>query len=95
MGEWLFLRRGTGFMGWLSGPVFRNAWSRGGVSSNAGGLIRWPARLLVPAGFLLLSLQGVSELIKRVAALMGLIPDPIERPSVPLAIQDDSGELTR
>ncbi|MEO8158079.1 MAG: TRAP transporter small permease subunit [Betaproteobacteria bacterium] len=95
VGTVLFLLPVTVFIVWLSWPVFMNAWTSGEVSSNAGGLIRWPARLLVPAGFLLLSLQGVSELIKRVAALMGLIPDPIERPSVPLAIQDDSGELTR
>jgi TRAP-type mannitol/chloroaromatic compound transport system permease small subunit len=43
------------------------------VSSNAGGLVVWPAKLLIPLGFLLLSLQGVAELIKRVAYLKGLI----------------------
>jgi TRAP-type mannitol/chloroaromatic compound transport system permease small subunit len=41
-------------------------------------LIRWPARLLVPIGFLLLTAQGISELIKRIAYLRGLIPDPAE-----------------
>ena len=41
------------------------------VSSNAGGLIVWPAKLLIPAGFLLLALQGVSELIKRIGFLRG------------------------
>jgi TRAP-type mannitol/chloroaromatic compound transport system permease small subunit len=71
---------------WLSWPVFVNAWTSSEMSSNAGGLIRWPARLLVPTGFFLLSLQGVSELIKRVAFLSGLIPDPAERPVNP-AIQ--------
>ncbi len=71
---------------WLSWPVFVNAWTSSEMSSNAGGLIRWPARLLVPTGFFLLSLQGVSELIKRVAFLLGLIPDPAERPVNP-AIQ--------
>jgi TRAP-type mannitol/chloroaromatic compound transport system permease small subunit len=54
---------------WLSWPVFVNAWVGSEMSSNAGGLLRWPARLLVPAGFLLLSLQGIAELIKRIAAL--------------------------
>ncbi len=49
------------------------------VSTNAGGLIIWPARLLVPIGFALLVLQGVSELIKRIAFLRGLIPDPSEK----------------
>src|SRR5947208_15172359 len=63
---------------WASWPVFMNAWTSGEVSGSAGGLIRWPARLLVPAGFLLLSLQGISELIKRFAYLQGLIPDPVE-----------------
>ena len=43
------------------------------VSSNAGGLIVWPAKILIPIGFLLLTLQGISELIKRVGFLRGLI----------------------
>jgi TRAP-type mannitol/chloroaromatic compound transport system permease small subunit len=67
------------FIMWLSWPIFMNAWTGNEMSSNAGGLIRWPARLIVPVGFLLLSLQGVSELIKRVAFLKGLIPDPVEK----------------
>ena len=68
---------------WLSWPIFMNAWVSHEMSSNAGGLIRWPARLLVPVGFLLLSLQGVSELIKRIAFLRGLIPDPLEKHAGP------------
>ncbi len=67
------------FIMWLSWPIFMNAWVSGEISSNAGGLIRWPARLLVPVGFFLLSLQGISELIKRIAFLRGLIPDPVEK----------------
>ena len=67
------------YMMWSSWPIFMNAWNSGEVSASAGGLIRWPARLLVPAGFFLLTLQGVSELIKRVATLMGLIPDTVEK----------------
>jgi len=67
------------YMMWSSWPVFMNAWNSGEVSASAGGLIRWPARLLVPAGFLLLTLQGLSELIKRIATLMGLIPDTVEK----------------
>ncbi|HQU47507.1 MAG TPA: TRAP transporter small permease subunit [Casimicrobiaceae bacterium] len=51
----------------------------GEISGNAGGLILWPARILVPIGFTLLLLQGVSELIKRIAFLRGLGPDPTER----------------
>jgi len=67
------------FVMWLSWPVLVNAWTSQEISSNAGGLMRWPARMLVPLGFFLLSLQGLSELIKRVAFLRGLIPDPGDR----------------
>jgi TRAP-type mannitol/chloroaromatic compound transport system permease small subunit len=67
------------FIMWLSWPIFMNAWRSGEISGSAGGLIRWPVRLLVPLGFFLLSLQGFSELIKRIAFLMGLIPDPVEK----------------
>ena len=65
---------------WLSWPVFVDAYVRNEISTNAGGLVIWPARLLVPVGFLLLILQGISELIKRIAFLRGLIPDPTEKP---------------
>lgn len=61
---------------WLSWPIFMNSFVSQEISGDAGGLIRWPVRLLVPLGFLLLALQGVSELIKRVAFLMGLIGYP-------------------
>ena len=60
--------------------MFVDSYVRNEVSSNAGGLMIWPARLLVPVGFFLLALQGISELIKRVAFLMGLVPDPAEKP---------------
>src|SRR6267143_2164506 len=63
--------------------VYMNAWTSGEISGSAGGLIRWPARLLVPAGFFLLTLQGISELIKRFAYLRGLIPDPVEKHEEP------------
>jgi TRAP-type mannitol/chloroaromatic compound transport system permease small subunit len=61
----------------MSWPLFVNAWQSGEMSQNAGGLIRWPAYLLLPAGMVLLLLQSASELIKRVAFLVGLIPDPL------------------
>ncbi len=64
---------------WLSWPVFVDAWERNEVSTNAGGLIIWPARLMVPIGFFLLIAQAVSELIKRFAFLRGMIPDPGEK----------------
>jgi len=61
---------------WFSIPFFLNGYRSGEVSSNAGGLIRWPVYAMMPLGFSLLLLQGISELIKRVAFLMGLIEDP-------------------
>jgi TRAP-type mannitol/chloroaromatic compound transport system permease small subunit len=61
----------------LSWPFFVNAWNTGEMSSNAGGLIRWPVYLLVPVGFSILLVQSLSELIKRVAYLRGLVPEPI------------------
>ena len=57
-------------------PLVTKAYIHGEMSSNAGGLIRWPVFAMVPLGFSLLGLQAVSELIKRVAFLMGLIDDP-------------------
>lgn len=60
-------------LGW---PLFARAWTSGEVSHNAGGLIRWPVLMLVPLGFAILLLQAVSELIKRIAFLRGLIPEP-------------------
>jgi TRAP-type mannitol/chloroaromatic compound transport system permease small subunit len=68
---------------WLSWPVFVDAWDSHEVSTNAGGLLVWPGRLMVPAGFLLLVLQGFSELIKRIAFLLGMIPDPSEKDEGP------------
>ena len=64
---------------WLSWPVFVDAYQHNEVSTNVGGLLIWPARLMVPVGFFLLVLQGLSELIKRIAFLRGLIPDPTEK----------------
>ena len=63
----------------LGVPYARFSYVVGEVSSNAGGLIRWPAKALIPLGFALLGLQAVSELVKRVAYLAGRIDDPNER----------------
>lgn len=60
------------YLGW---PFFIQAFNSGEMSQNAGGLIRWPAYVLIPLGFALLMLQGVSELIKRLAFLNGHGPD--------------------
>lgn len=60
-------------------PLVTKAYVSGEMSSNAGGLIRWPVFALVPIGFALLGLQGVSEFIKRLAFLQGLIDDPTKK----------------
>ena len=57
-------------------PLVVNAYVTNEMSENAGGLIRWPAYALVPLGFALLGIQGVSELIKRIGFLQGLCADP-------------------
>jgi len=60
------------FMAWLSFPLFLKMFISGEVSSNAGGLVRWPAMMLLPFGFFWVFLQGLSEIIKRLAHLKGL-----------------------
>jgi TRAP-type mannitol/chloroaromatic compound transport system permease small subunit len=61
---------------WFGIPFFWKGFATSEMSSNAGGLIRWPVYAMLPLGFGLLWLQGVSELIKRIAFLQGLIEDP-------------------
>ena len=63
---------------WYSWPSLVNSYLISEHSSDPGGLIRWPIRLLIPVAFGLLALQGVSEIIKKVAFLKGLIPFPGE-----------------
>lgn len=60
----------------LSWPMFMDSFTRGEISGDAGGLIRWPVKLLIPAGFSLLMLQGLSELIKKIGILTGDVADP-------------------
>ena len=67
----LFLLPATIILAYLSWPVFYNSWAQGEISTNAGGLVRWPIKIFLPLGFAFLSLQGISELIKRVAMLTG------------------------
>ena len=70
-----FLLPAMALLAWMTWPFFWDAWVRGEGSPNAGGLIRWPVKLVLPLGFLLVTLQGLSELVKRVAALMGIAPE--------------------
>jgi TRAP-type mannitol/chloroaromatic compound transport system permease small subunit len=69
----------------MTWPMFVDSWMRGETSANAGGLLRWPVKILLPIGFALVSLQGLSELVKRIAALRGMDPavvrlDDYQRP---------------
>ena len=79
---------------WMSWPVFVQAWELNEISTNAGGLIVWPARLMLPVGFFLLILQGFSELIKRIAFLLGLIPDPTDKDEGP-TLEEQLAEALR
>jgi TRAP-type mannitol/chloroaromatic compound transport system permease small subunit len=75
----------------LSWPIFVDSYRINEYSSDAGGLLRWPVKLLIPVGFLLLALQGVSEIIKRIAFLLGRIPDPLEKHHEPVAEEQIRG----
>ena len=80
---------------WLSWPLFVDSFTRNEVSSNAGGLIIWPARLMVPIGFALLLMQSASELIKRIAFLRGHIRDPLEKHHGKSAEEELAEEIAR
>ena len=81
-GTLLFMLPATLILAYLSWAVFYNSWAIGEMSTNANGLLRWPIKIFLPLGFALLSLQGLSELIKRFAMLTGhMKPDlHYERP---------------
>jgi len=73
IGTLFFLIPSCLLLAYLSWPFFMQAYSVGETSANAGGLIRWPIKFVIPAGFVMLALQGVSEVIKRIAALQGYV----------------------
>lgn len=76
-------------------PFFLQGFRSGEMSSNAGGLIRWPVYLMIPLGFALLFLQGLSELVKRIAFLRGLIPDPTVKVVVKTPEEELAEELRK
>ena len=78
----------------LSWPVFVHAFAGNEMSNSPGGLIVWPARLMIPVGFALLILQGASELIKRIGFLQGRCPDPTERGST-VSAEDELTEAIK
>ena len=67
-----FLLPAMGVLAYLSWPLFLDKYISGELSNNAGGLIRWPVVMLLPLGFALMFLQGLSEIIKRVCYLQGI-----------------------
>lgn len=73
---------------WLSIPLVIDSYRIHEMSANEGGLLRWPVKILLPAGFALLALQGLSELIKRIAFLAGRIGDPNAKRDGPSAEQE-------
>ena len=81
VGGLLFLLPFAGLLAWLSWPLFAESWRIQEMSPDAGGLARWPVKLLLPVGFALLFLQGVSEVIKRIGVISGVL-SPVEETPV-------------
>lgn len=79
----LFLLPAAALLTGMSWTLFIESWRVGEVSSNAGGLLRWPVKLVLPLGFALLGLQGVAEIVRRAAMLGGALPlsTQYERPA--------------
>ena len=73
IGGFLFLLPICVILTYFTWPWFVDSWNINEESSNAGGLVRWPVKLLLPVGFALMALQGISEIIKRIAALEHVI----------------------
>ncbi len=82
-------------MTWMLVPYAWAAWQIGQLSTNAGGLVIWPARAILAAGFALLILQVVSEIIKKVAVMQDLIPDPHPFVSAHEAAELEGAELAK
>ncbi len=80
---------------WLSIPYFYESFSRGELSSNTGGLIRWPAKILIPVGFGLLILSGVSRFIKCMAYLAGAGPNPMRPEKTKTAEEELAEEILK
>ncbi|MDX9706680.1 MAG: TRAP transporter small permease subunit [Azospira sp.] len=94
-GSAFFLLPLCAMMIWTSIPWAMNSFYSQEVSVNAGGLIIWPAKMLVPVGFVMLALQGFSELVKRLAFLSGRIPDPTEKHAFPTAEENLIEEIKK
>lgn len=88
LGHIFFLMPFTGLLVYLLWPWFLKSFRSGEISAAAGGLIIWPAKLMLLLGFVLLTAQGISEIIKRIAVIRGLIPEPYEQVDVPPAVAE-------
>jgi TRAP-type mannitol/chloroaromatic compound transport system permease small subunit len=80
---------------YLSWPMFMDSYVSNEQSSNSGGLVRWPVKLLIPVGFALLVLAGISRLIKCVGYLRGQAPDPLARAEGKSAEEQLAEEIAR
>ncbi|SMO50811.1 TRAP transporter small permease subunit [Paracoccus laeviglucosivorans] len=76
IGHVLFLMPFITLMIWLLIPWVMRSYHSGEVSTNAGGLVLWPAKAMLLAGFIMLFFQGISEIVKKIAVMRGIIPDP-------------------
>ena len=94
LGHTFFLLPFAGLIVWLCLPWFMRSFVSGEYSSNVGGLIIWPAKLMALLGFSLLFLQAISEIIKRLAVILDMIPDPLlEEESEPAELAAGGKEL--
>jgi len=80
LGTLVFLLPTCAILAWLSWPFFMQSYNVFEHSSNAGGLLRWPIKLVIIIGFALLLIQGISEIIKQIAVIRGVFVDPRSRP---------------
>jgi TRAP-type mannitol/chloroaromatic compound transport system permease small subunit len=94
-GVLFFLLPACSLIMWLSWPYFMDSLINNEQSSNAGGLIRWPAKLILPVGFALLVAAGVSHLIKCIGCLRGLCPDPRDTHTGKSAEEELAEEIAR
>lgn len=95
LGILFFLLPAAALVFWLSLPYFYESWRLQELSSNTGGLIRWPAKLLIPVGFGLLILSGISRLIRCIAFLAGKGPNPLKVAQIKTAEEELAEEILR
>jgi len=87
-GHTFFLLPFTSLMAYLAWPWFWRSFINKEISANAGGLIIWPAKLAVLVGFILLTAQAISEIIKRIGVLRGMLEEPSPGHAMPPAVED-------